>query len=78
MDRYRLATKAVASDGSNSRTGDAPGDLSCVPALGFTERTFSNDPTLIPLVIALVLVASPLAGFFVGYVLGPLAFMVMR
>lgn len=60
------------------RDGDPVPDRLLLRPVGYEGDAMNDDPTGLPLVIALIFVTSALSGFVVGYALGPLAFWVMR
>lgn len=60
------------------RDGDPVPDRLLLRPVGYDGDAMNDDPTGLPLVLALIFVTSALSGFFVGVLLGPLAFWVMR
>ena len=76
MNNTKLLLEALERD--LARDGDAVPPVPGRARMGAGGDALEGDPAFAPMIVALVIVASALSGFVVGYLLGPLAFWVMR
>lgn len=78
MDNALVLLRETQASDSNCIYDSRVPDRFLLCPMGYGGKAIDMDPTEIPLIVALVFVTSALSGWFVGFALGPLAFMVIR